>query len=337
MSKSDRNSGFYRKGQETKPLNELKEMQWKDFKWILHHAYENSLFFKNKMKSVNLQPDDIKDENTVSKIPLTSLEELINAQTENPPWGNLLMLPINKIGTILVSIINKNPFLIPTSTKEASASSNISSKALYSAGLRRNDIVDIAVSMAAGGTRGFGLYQAMIMFGCCAVPLGSKSHKSQIQTIKQLGINGIIGDVLFFQELNETCEKEGIDPKDLGINIGCIVGSPLGDENRKELMNKFDMVLRGLFVHDEVGVLGRECPQMNGLHLTEELFVEIIDSSSLEPVNPGDVGEIVVTVPYRDTIPYIRFQLGAKGKIIEDACECGRIVPRLAEYPRRLD
>ena len=38
-----------------------------------------------------------------------------------------------------------------------------------------------------------------------------------------------------------------------------------------------------------------------------------------------------------DSIPYIRFQLGAKGKIIEDMCECGRTSPRLAEYPRRSD
>ena len=337
MSNIDRNSGYYRKSQVTKPLKDLKNKQWNDFKWILNHAYQNSQFFKDKMKKASLAPEDIISKEKIAKIPLTSKEELLNAQIENPPWGNLLMLPINKIGTILVSIINQKPFLIPTSTKEASASGSISSKALYSAGIRKSDIIDIAVSLAAGGARGFGLYQAILMFGCCAVPLGSKGHKSQIQTIKQLGINGIIGDITFFQVLTETCEKEGINPKDLKIEAGCVIGSPLGDEIRKELIDKWDMVLRGLYVHDEVGVVGRECPQMNGLHLSEELFIEILDSSSLEPVNLGETGEIVCTVPFRDAMPYIRFQLGVKGSIIEDPCECGRTSPRLANYPRRLD
>ncbi|MHA1380129.1 MAG: phenylacetate--CoA ligase family protein [Candidatus Helarchaeota archaeon] len=337
MSKNDRNSGYYKKSQETKSLSDLKVRQWKDFKWILYHAYRNSKFFKNKLKQANLTPDDINDPKMLAKIPLTNKEEFLIAQAENPPWGNLLLLPINKIGTILVSIINKKPFLIPTSTREASASINISSKALYSAGIRRSDIVDIAVSLAAGGTRGFGLYQSMIMSGCCVVPLGSKGHKSQIQTIKQLGINGIIGDILFFQTLTETCEQEEINPKDLKIDVGCVVGSPLGNEIRNELIDKWDMVLRGLFVHDEVGVVGRECPQMDGLHLSEELFVEILDPNTLEPVNPGDQGEIVVTVPFRDSMPYIRFQLGVKGTITEEICECGRTSPRLINYPRRSD
>ena len=333
----DRNTGYYRKSQVTKPLKDLKEKQWKDFKWILNQAFQNSQYYKNKLKEVNLTPEDISDKEKISKIPLTTKEEFLNAQRENPPWGGLLMLPINKIGTILVSIINNKPFLIPTSLKEASASGNISSKALFSAGLRKGDIIDIAVSLAAGGARGFGIFQSMLTFGCCAVPLGSTGHKSQIQTIKQLGINGIISDIMFFQTLTETCEKEGINPKDLKIDVGCVVGSPLGDEIRKELINKWDMVLRGLIVHDEVGVVGRECPQMNGFHLSEELFVEILDTSSSEPVNVGDEGEIIVTIPFRDTLPYVRFRIGAKGSITEETCECGRTSPRLVNYPRRLD
>ncbi len=337
MSEKDRNSGYYKKNQVTRPLKDLKDKQWKDFKSILDHTYKNSQFFNTKMKQLNLTPDDINEVGKVSRIPLVEMEDFLKAQAENPPWGNLLMLPIDRISTILVSIIDNKPFLIPTSTKEASASGIISSKALYASGIRRNDIIDIAVSLAAGGARGFGLYQAMIMFGCCVVPLGSTGHKSQIQTINQLGINGIIGDVMFFQTLAETCEKEGMDPKDLNIEVGCVVGSPLGDEIRKELMAKYDMILRGLFVHDEVGVIGRECPQMDGLHLSEELFIEILDTSSLEPLEPGNEGEVVVTIPFRDSMPYIRFRIGARGKIIEDPCECGRTSPRLATYPRRLD
>lgn len=333
----DRNSGYYKKNQVTKPLKELKEKQWNDFKWILNQAYQNSEFFKNKMKEVNLTPEDINEQDKICKVPLVTMEDFLKAQQENPPWGNLLMLPIEKIGTILVSIIDDKPFLIPTSVKEAYISGNISTKALYASGIRKGDIIDIAVSLAAGGARGFGLYQAILTFGCCAVPLGSKGHKSQIETIKQLGINGIIGDTTFFKELTETCEKVGVDMKNLRIESGCVIGSPLANEVRKELTDKWEMVPRGLYVHDEVGVIGRECPQMNGYHLSEELLIEILDLSSSEPVNPGDVGEIVVTIPFRDSMPYIRFRLGVKGAITEELCACGRTSPRLVQYPRRLD
>ena len=69
MSKTDRNSGYYRKGQETRPLNELKHKQWKNFQWILDHVYQNSHFFKDKMNSVNLKPEDVTNVEKISKIP----------------------------------------------------------------------------------------------------------------------------------------------------------------------------------------------------------------------------------------------------------------------------
>ena len=43
------------------------------------------------------------------------------------------------------------------------------------------------------------------------------------------------------------------------------------------------------------GVAG-ECAECNGLHVNEDHFyIEILDPDTLEPVKPGEIGELVIT------------------------------------------
>jgi phenylacetate-CoA ligase len=78
----------------------------------------------------------------------------------------------------------------------------------------------------------------------------------------------------------------------------------------------------------EVGCIGAECEQHDGLHLSaEHVLVETVRGD--EPCAAGETGDIVVTCLSNQVFPFIRYRIGDLGALIEGPCPCGRGLPRL--------
>ncbi len=99
----------------------------------------------------------------------------------------------------------------------------------------------------------------------------------------------------------------------------------------------------GLLVLDHYGTTetgyggGVECLAKNGYHLRElDLFVEIINPNTLEPVDTGLEGEVVITTLSRKAMPLIRYRTGDVASILQGPCPCGSPLPRLAKIKGRL-
>ena len=61
----------------------------------------------------------------------------------------------------------------------------------------------------------------------------------------------------------------------------------------------------------EMGAYGFSCQEQNGLHVNEAQFiVEIINPETLEHVEPGERGELVLTNLGRFGYPMIRYRTG---------------------------
>lgn len=83
------------------------------------------------------------------------------------------------------------------------------------------------------------------------------------------------------------------------------------------------------FFRDEIGYIAHECAQKNGMHINSESFlIEILDDY-LRPLPLLTTGTIVITVLDNWLMPLIRYTWGVRGYINEDACSCGRQLPRL--------
>jgi phenylacetate-CoA ligase len=85
------------------------------------------------------------------------------------------------------------------------------------------------------------------------------------------------------------------------------------------------------------GVAG-ECHFRCGLHINEDHFiVEVIDPTSLEPVEPGREGELVLTTITKEGFPLIRYRTGDITSVNTEPCACGRTLVRMARVSRRTD
>ena len=63
-------------------------------------------------------------------------------------------------------------------------------------------------------------------------------------------------------------------------------------------------------------------------------FPEIVDPVALEPVEPGQHGEVVFTTLTKEGMPMIRYRTRDLTHLIYDKCECGRTAVRMGRILR---
>lgn len=74
---------------------------------------------------------------------------------------------------------------------------------------------------------------------------------------------------------------------------------------------------------------GLECEGFCGYHFREaDLYLEIIDPVSGQPVSDGEPGEIVFTTLTRKAMPLIRYRTGDRSRIIPGQCLCNTVLKR---------
>ena len=82
---------------------------------------------------------------------------------------------------------------------------------------------------------------------------------------------------------------------------------------------------------------GVECPGKQGYHLREsDLFFEVVDPVSGEPVPDGTPGEVVFTTLTRQAMPLIRYRTGDMAAMLPGPCVCGSPLRRLSRIRGRF-
>jgi len=85
----------------------------------------------------------------------------------------------------------------------------------------------------------------------------------------------------------------------------------------------------------EVGDVAYECKAKTGWHVCEETIVEIVDPATGKNVEPGTLGEVVVT-RLNDIFFLLRFGTGDLSRLVTKKCSCGRTSYRLAGIAGRI-
>ena len=86
----------------------------------------------------------------------------------------------------------------------------------------------------------------------------------------------------------------------------------------------------------EVGDIACECDRHEGLHWIPSIhYVEVLrPDGSL--ADPGEEGEIAITLLTNYAMPMIRYKIGDRGAMSDKLCSCGRALPLLEEIVGRV-
>lgn len=107
------------------------------------------------------------------------------------------------------------------------------------------------------------------------------------------------------------------------------------EKERKVIEEVFSVPVTNRYGCEEVSLIGSECEDKQGFHLNiTQKVVEVLDEYG-NPCKLGVDGRIVVTDLTNFGMPIIRYEVGDRGILAEEACSCGRGLPLLKSLTGR--
>ncbi len=297
-----------------------------DVRDAVGHAYERAPGFRARMEAAQLAPERVGGADDLARLPVLQKDDLIHLQREYPPFGGLLAAS----GRLRRIFQSPGPIYDPESDLPDPWRW---ARALEAAGFQSGDVVMNAF--------GYHLTPAGAMFeeglkalGCVAVPGGIGNQEQQVALLRHLHVTGYIGLPTYLKALLDKAAGEGpgVDGG-LMLRRAFVTGEPLPPSLRRLLQDR-GLTIRQGYGTAECGLLGYECEAEEGLHLPDSALVQVCDPTSGEPLAPGQVGQVVVTL-FGD-YALIRFGTGDLSSLQVDPCRCGRASPRLAGVLGRM-
>jgi len=304
---------------------ELQQHQLKGLQWTLAHAYEGSSFYRQKLETAGVGPGDIRSLEDLARLPFTTADDL----KAGYPFP-LLSVPEKDVVRIHASSGTTGKRKILTYTrKDIDDWIHIFSRCYEMAQLTTEDRVQIAVGYGVW-TAGVGFQLGCENFGAMALPVGPGNVDMQCQFLVDLQTTVMCCTasmgLLMAEEVNRRNLKDQIRLKKM------IFGSERSSDAMrariKELLDLEDMFdITGMTELYGPGT-GLDCPRHEGIHYWADYYLlECLDPESLEPVQPGEVGEMVVTTLCKEAAPLIRYRTRDLTRVIDHRCSCGSILP----------
>lgn len=294
---------------------------------MMRLAMKKSPVIRRQFESLGLTPTKRAAFDLLKKLPVISREKIVQMEIDDPPYAGLAN-PDAAVDRIFTS---PGPVYEP----HLSESDPIWARAYHAAGFGPGDVVLNAFSyhlVAAGLTFHSGLRRV----GATVVPSGASSAAVQVQLIRDLKVTGYTGTPSFLKAIIGRAEEEGHDVrKDFRLRRAAFAAEPLLPALRDEFEGRYGIDTYQMYGATEVGDVAYECREKNGWHLCEEVIVEIVDPETGLEVEPGELGEVVVTRP-NGIFFLFRFGTGDLSRLIPGRCRCGRTSPRLAGVAGRV-
>ncbi len=326
----DRRHGFFIREKETMPREKREAYQKEKLSEILSHGYLHSKAIRSRFEKAGINPEQIKDLKDLEKLPITKKADLVNAQKERLPFGGFEVLSEEGVRRIYVS---PGPVYEPG---EWNYDDIRWAQALYACGIRAGDIVLNTFNYHLTPLA-LMLDESLRMFKATVIPVGPGNISMQINLMRQLRVTGYIGTPSFLMAILEAAEGMHLNPKKEFYLETAFVGAEMFPESlRHKLESKLDLLIRQGYGTVDVGCLGYECPEMKGMHIPEDVIVEIVDTETGKQMEKGATGEIVAT-NFSKVFPMLRFATGDLSYLIEDPCPCGRTSVRLGKIMGRTD
>ncbi|MDR3211876.1 MAG: phenylacetate--CoA ligase [Planctomycetota bacterium] len=314
------------------PRAELKRLQTARLRQAVARASALP-FYRERLGGFD--PNSIQEPGDVRRLPFTTKQDL----RDGYPLG-FLAIPRSEIARFHASsgTTGKMTF-VPYSRGDMENWGTVVSRFLMAGGLRPGMLVQISFGYGLF-TGGFGLHYGVEKVGAAVVPVASGNTERQLSILYDLQPDALVCTPSYALNIAEEIRKSGRDPKSLHLSLGFFGGEPWTEEMRERIEADLDVFATDNYGLSEVvgpGVAG-ECRERKGQHISEDNFlVECLNPESLEPVQPGERGELVITTLTKEAMPVIRYRTRDISSLLPDPCPCGRTGTLMTRVTGRTD
>ena len=325
---------MWQKEIETMARKDIEALQLERLKWSVQYSYDRVPFYRKKLDECGIKPEKVKVLSDIQYLPFTTKDDLKN----NYPFGMFAQPRKNLVRVHGSSGTTGKPTIVGYTRNDMNNWTDLVARVVTAAGVTDEDVAQIAFGYGLF-TGAFGLHQGLERVGAMVVPLSSGNTERQLMLMEDFQTSVLIATPSYAIYLAELIEERGLRDK-LNLRIG-LFGSESCSADTKAAIEKY----MGLVVTDNYGMseligpgVAGECHLRQGLHLAEDHFLpEILDSETLQPLAPGETGELVMTSLTKEALPIIRYRTKDITCLNYEPCACGRTHVRMDKIKGRAD
>ncbi|MBI5439695.1 MAG: AMP-binding protein [Deltaproteobacteria bacterium] len=322
---------YFDKALDTISLRDLEALQNERLRTLVERCYRTIPYYKNLFDSVRLKPSHVRTTADLAHVPFTEKKDLRGLY----PYG-LLGFPVDQIHRFAASSGTTGvPTLVGYTEKDWQVTMAEQMGRLWAS-------YDIGPEDLVYQSYGYGLF----LGGACAeagaravgatlFPAGPGRTKAAIEWLRDMKHSVICCTPSFIRYLVGEAVDAGVDPKrDWILRRGCFGGEMAAPAVRRKVEAELPdgFVYHDIYGTSEMGgsTVAGSCPasvhscQMHVLG--DHYFVEVIDPASGERVEPGEMGELVITTLTKEATPFIRWRTRDISRLAAEpyGCACGR-------------
>ena len=328
MTRADRLRGYYDRKRETMGARARRTYQDGWVRALVAHAWRRAPGVRRRLEAAGLRPAAVRTLADLDRLPVLKKAAMPDLQRADPPFGGFAAVSPADIGAVFVS---PGPIYEPVARREWSPWRT--ETAAYAGGFRPGDVV--VNTFLYHLTPAAHLFdRGLALLGCTVVPTGPGNVEVQVRTIQDLGATGYVGTPSFLMAILKHAEEKGFGR--LPLEVAQVGAEALPPSLRHALEADHGILTRQGFGTADLGIVAYECRAADGMHVMEDVVLEICDPETGIPLPSGETGEIVCTVNHR-AYPMIRFGTGDLSVVTEAPCPCGRTSPRMLGWRGRTD
>ncbi|NLN81388.1 MAG: phenylacetate--CoA ligase [Clostridiales bacterium] len=324
---------------ECMPRRDLEALQLTRLRALVDYCDRNVEFYHKRLAAAGVTADKIKTLSDIQYIPYTTKSDL----RDTYPFG-MFSVPVKDIVRIHASSgTTGNPTVVGYTREDMENWSEQVARVVTAAGANDQSVVQICFGYGMF-TGALGLHYGLEKIGASVVPTSSGNTEKQLKFMRDFGTDTIVATPSYCLYLAEAARElsDEFPLESYGLKLGLLGSEGCTPEMRDQIEQRWG---NGFFATDNYGMselngpgLSGECRERNGLHINEDHFLcEVINSQTLEVLDRGETGELVVTALTKRGIPMLRYRTRDITWIDYDACKCGRTMARMHKIIGRSD
>ena len=320
---------------EIAPRPALQALQLERLRAIVARVAARVPLYRERLAAAGVRADDVRSLADLTALPFTTKADF----RDTYPYG-LLAVPMDQVVRLHASSgTTGKPTIVAYTRRDVETWTEVMARTLRAASVGPGDVVQNAYGYGLF-TGGLGFHYGGERVGAAVVPISGGFTDRQLMAFTDLGATVLCCTPSYALYLAEALEEAGVDAKTLRLRVGFFGAEPWTEGMRQALETRLDLMALNIYGLSEVigpGV-SVECPERRGMHVAEDHFLpEIVDPRTLEPLPPGQTGELVFTTLTKEALPVIRYRTRDITSIDPTPCACGRTLVRVGRITGRTD
>lgn len=299
---------------------ELRLIQAERLFAVLNRVYKEVPFYRILFEKNGVDPEEFENPEDIRKYPFTTREDL----RRNYPY-NMFAVPLREVVRILPSAgTTGDPIVVGYTKNDLISLAELNARILRHLDISKDDFVMITFHRGLFASA-FGIQSGAELIGASVIPTNLEDPQKVLRILLDYRITTLVCSPSFAIWLSETLLDSEINPNALMLRKVILCGEPFTESQREFLEMTLKAGVYNVYAVTEVfgPAVASECKERLGLHFQEDHFyVEILNPDTLNPVDPGEIGEIVITTLTKEALPLIRYRTGDLTRIIAQPCPC---------------